>query len=197
MAKRGGQITLLVLLVVTATVALAQVSAETQKQPAPPCCSSGKGEGPQHVAEDIQKHPNCPFCGMDRQKFAHSRMLVEYNDGSAFGACSLHCAAMDLAVKLNKNPQSIQVADYNTKKLIDAEKAAWVMGGSKPGVMTKRAKWAFADPKDAQAFIQENQGQPASFDEVMKAAYEDMYADTRMIREKRAKMKQMQQGEKK
>ena len=31
----------------------------------------------------------------------------------------------------------------------------------------------------------------------MKASYEDMYNDTKMIREKRAKMKQMHQGEKK
>lgn len=173
MAKRGVQFALVVLLVVAATAALAQ------------------------VAEDIQKHANCPYCGMDRQKFAHSRMLVEYDDGSAFGACSLHCAAVDLALKLDKNPKAILVADYNTKKLLDVEKAAWVMGGNKPGVMTKRAKWAFADPKDAQAYIKENQGQMASFDDVMKATYEDMYADTKMIREKRAKMKQMQQGEKK
>jgi copper chaperone NosL len=171
MAKRGVFLALTLLLLATATAAFGQ------------------------LAEDIQKHPNCPYCGMDRQMFAHSRMLIEYDDGSAFGACSLHCAAVDLALRLDKNPKSIQVADYNTKKLIDAEKAVWVMGGSKPGVMTKRAKWAFADPKAAQAFIQENQGQLATFDDVMKAAYEDMYADTKMIRDKRAKMKQMKQGE--
>lgn len=35
------------------------------------------------------------------------------------------------------------VGDYNTKRLIDAEKAVWVIGGGKQGVMTKRAKWAF------------------------------------------------------
>jgi len=34
------------------------------------------------------------------------------------------------------------VGDFGTKKLIDAEKALWVLGGSKPGVMTKRGKWA-------------------------------------------------------
>jgi hypothetical protein len=31
---------------------------------------------------------------------------------------------------------------------------------------------------------------PATFDEAMKAAYEDMYTDTKMIREKRKMMKQ-------
>ena len=187
----------LILTFVMVSAAFAQVAAEAQKQTKCPCCSSKEVQGHQQVADDMQKHPNCPYCGMDRQKFAHSRMLLQYDDGSAFGACSLHCAAVDLALRLDKNPTSILVADYNTKKLIDADKAAWVMGGNKPGVMTKRAKWAFADPKDAQAYMQENQGQSATFDEVMKAAYEDMYADTKMIREKRARMKQMQQGEKK
>jgi nitrous oxide reductase accessory protein NosL len=80
--------------------------------------------------------------------------------------------------------------------LLDAEKACWVIGGKKPGVMTKRAKWAFASDKDAQAFIKENEGKPASFDEAMKASYEDMYTDTKMIRERRAKKRMMEKEKK-
>ena len=105
--------------------------------------------------------------------------------------------AVDLAQAFDKQPKVILVADYNKKDLIDAEKAFWVIGGEKPGVMTKTAKWAFADKKDAEAFIKENGGKLANFDDAMKATYEDMYNDTKMIREKRAKMKQMHQGEKK
>jgi copper chaperone NosL len=141
---------------------------------------------------DIQAHKDCKYCGMDREKFAHSRMLIEYPDGSSFGACSIHCAAINLA-QTSTQPKSIQVADYQKKNLIDAEKAYWVIGGEKPGVMTKTAKWAFADKEDALAFIKENGGKLANFDDAMKSTYEDMYSDTRMIREKRAKMKQMQQ----
>jgi nitrous oxide reductase accessory protein NosL len=63
--------------------------------------------------------------------------------------------------------------------------------------MTKTAKWAFADKKDAEAFIKENGGKLATFDDAMKATYEDMYNGTKMIRERRAKKRQMQQGEKK
>jgi copper chaperone NosL len=59
------------------------------------------------------------------------------------------------------------------------------------GVMTKRAKWAFEKKEDAQKFMAENGGKTASFEESMKAAYEDMYTDTKMIRERR-KMKRMQ-----
>jgi nitrous oxide reductase accessory protein NosL len=63
-----------------------------------------------------------------------------------------------------------------------------VVGGSKPGVMTKRAKWAFENKGDAEKYIKENGGTLATFDEAIKLAYEDMHQDTKMIREKR-KMK--------
>jgi copper chaperone NosL len=135
--------------------------------------------------EDVTKHPSCPYCGMDRAKFAHSRVLVDYEDGSSFGACSLHCAAVDMAVHIDKTPKSIMVGDYNTKELIDAETATWVIGGNKMGVMSKRAKWAFESKEDADKFIKENGGKQAGFEEAIKASYEDMHEDTKMIRERR------------
>ena len=92
--------------------------------------------------EDIQGCAKCMHCGMDRQQFAHCRMLLLYDDGSSQGTCSIHCAAVDLAVNIDRTPRSIKVGDYNTKKLVDAESAFWVLGGSKQGVMTRRAKWA-------------------------------------------------------
>jgi nitrous oxide reductase accessory protein NosL len=141
--------------------------------------------------EDVKQSPACKYCGMDRAQFAHSRMLVTYNDGSKLGTCSLHCLATDLAINIDKTPVSIEVGDYTGKELIDAEKAFWVIGGNKPGVMTKEAKWAFAKKEDAEKFIKENGGTLSTFDAAMKAAYESMYADTKMIREKRA-MKKMQ-----
>jgi len=139
-------------------------------------------------AGDIQQSPTCKYCGMDREKYAHSRMLVEYEDGTSLGTCSVHCLAVELALAIDKTPKAIMVGDMGTKKLIDAEKATWVIGGNKPGVMTKRAKWAFENKADAEAFIKENTGVLASFDEAIKTSYEDMYQDTKMIREKR-KMK--------
>jgi len=141
--------------------------------------------------DDVAKNPACKYCGMDRKTFAHSRMLVTYEDGSSMGTCSLHCTAVELALNIDKTPKSIEVGDFKTRKLIDAEKASWVIGGSKTGVMTKRAKWAFESKADAEVFIKENGGKPASFDEAIKASYEDMYADTKMIREKRKMMKKM------
>jgi copper chaperone NosL len=146
--------------------------------------------------KDIQEHKSCKYCNMDREKFAHSRMLIEYGDGSSMGACSIHCVAIDLSQSFDKQPKAILVADYNKKNLIDAEKAYWVIGGKKPGVMTSTAKWGFADQKDAEAFIKDNDGKLGTFDGAMKATYEDMYHDTKMIWEKRAKMGTMKQDPK-
>ena len=141
--------------------------------------------------EDIQRHPSCKYCGMDRQQFAHSRVSIEYDDATTAGACSIHCAAIDLALHIDKTPKTLQVGDFMTKKLIDAEKAYWVIGGTKMGVMTRRAKWAFEKREDAERFVAENGGAIIAFDEAMKAAYEDMYQDTKMIRDRR-KMKRME-----
>jgi hypothetical protein len=140
--------------------------------------------------DDISKHPACPLCGMDRAKFAHSRIYIEYDDNSTIGTCSIHCAAIDMAVNIDKSPQIIMVGGFNTKMLINAEKAIWVVGGKKMGVMTRRAKWAFENKKDADEFIGAHGGKLASFGEAIEAAYADMYKDNKMIREKRKMMRE-------
>lgn len=144
---------------------------------------------PAFAAQDQTEHPACKYCGMDRNTFAHSRVYIKYDDNSTMGTCSLHCAAMDMALNIDKAPVSIQVGDFNTKELIDAEKAFWVIGGSKMGVMTKRAKWAFGTKEAADAFVKEFGGQPAGFDQAIKASFEDMNDDVKMIREKRKMMR--------
>ncbi len=86
-------------------------------------------------------------------------MLIEYDDGSTVATCSLHCVAVDMANNIDKAPKTIKVADFNSKKIPDAEKA--------------------------EAFVKVNGGKLADFDEAIKTAYEDMYKDTKMIRDKR------------
>jgi nitrous oxide reductase accessory protein NosL len=134
---------------------------------------------------DIAKVKACKYCGMDRQMFAHSRIWIEYVDGSPEGLCSLHCAAVEFAVALDRRPTTIWVGDFETKQLIDADKAVWVMGGEKPGVMTRRPKWAFAEQAGADRFIKASGGAVITFDQAIKSAYEDMYDDTKMIRDRR------------
>jgi copper chaperone NosL len=177
------------LLAITMMVTTVQAGETGPKQSAGCCCSAAPGaKGP--TAEDVQKCPECHYCGMNRQSFAHSRMLVRYNDGAAVGTCSLNCTAIDLVVNFKNTPVSYQVGDYQTKNLIDAEKAVWIVGGKKRGVMTDRAKWAFADKKAAQAFLKENGGEMANFEKVMKMAFEDLYLDTKKTRERIASQRQ-------
>src|SRR5512138_257513 len=143
-------------------------------------------------AADVAQSPSCRQCGMDREKFSHSRMLIAYEDGSTVGTCSLHCAAVELANTIDKMPTMVSVADYDSRELLDVDKAVWVMGGSKKGVMTGQPKWAFATKESAERFIKANGGRIVDFDTAIKAAYDDMYQDTRTIRELR-KMKRQKQ----
>lgn len=147
-------------------------------------------------ADDVQLHPACKYCGMNREMYAHSRMLIEYDDGATVGTCSIHCVAVDLALNIDRTPRAIRVGDYGTKELLNAETAVWVIGGNKPGVMSKNPKWAFAGKEGAEKYQKENGGTIAGFDAALEAAYKDINDDTKMIRERR-KMKRMKALEKK
>lgn len=131
------------------------------------------------LATDKVEAPDaCVHCGMDRTKFGHSRMIVTYTDGSSAGTCSLNCVVTDMTKNKGKTVKSFQVADCTTRKLTDAKTGAWVIGGSKKGVMTPVPKWAFADKKDADAFIKANGGKTATFDDALKAAEAEHAAKT-------------------
>jgi len=134
----------------------------------------------------------CHYCGMKKAMFAHSWVTVEREDGSVVGVCSVHCAAIDMALNIDKPAKKITVGDYSSKKQIEADSAYWVIGGNKMGVMTTRAKWAFESKDSADDFMKQNGGRPATFEEVMKAAFEDMYEDTLMIQKKRKMMRMKQ-----
>jgi nitrous oxide reductase accessory protein NosL len=129
--------------------------------------------------DDVKQHPGCKYCGMNRDNFAYSRMLLEYEDGTQVGVCSLNCAAIDYVRDIDNAPRSIKVGDYKTKELVEAEQAYWVLGGDERGVMSERAKWAFKDERDARAYIKEHGGEQASFDTVMRASFEDILKDMR------------------
>lgn len=127
------------------------------------------------AGEDKVEAPvSCAHCGMNRTMFAHSRMVLIYEDGTRVGTCSLHCTATELGMSQGKPVKSLQVADYsNTKKLVDAKTAIWVIGGRQKGVMTKEPKWAFEKKPDAELFIQMNGGKLAAYEEAMALAAQE------------------------
>lgn len=124
---------------------------------------------------DIRDHPECKYCGMDRRKFDYSRMLVLHKEPDETGTCSIHCTALDLALHYDKGPRFIGAGDYGTKKLIDARKAYWVVGGDRQGVMSIQGKWAFENRKDAERFVKSNGGTISTFDCALRASFEDMW----------------------
>jgi len=122
------------------------------------------------AAEKVENPKDCKQCGMDRVAFAHGRMMILYADGTTAGTCSLNCASVEMKINKGKKVNALKVADYTTKKLIDARTAIWVIGGSKDGIMTEMPKWAFAGKGDAEKFVKENGGRIADFDEALNLA---------------------------
>lgn len=120
--------------------------------------------------QKVENPAKCQNCGMDRTAFAASRVLIAFVDGTTVGTCSINCAHDEATKNASKKIKNIKVADYASKKLIDAKKATWVIGGRKQGVMSATAKWAFEDRAGAERFIKENGGKTATFDEAWKAA---------------------------
>ncbi len=132
------------------------------------------------LAEEV-----CVYCNMKRSSYGHAWMVISYKGVEPKGYCSVHCAAISMALHTGLLIDGISVGDFNTKKQINAEKASWVIGGNLPGVMTARAKWAFETREAADAFITKHGGRPATFEQILEAAFDDMLKDTLMIRKKR------------
>jgi copper chaperone NosL len=137
--------------------------------------------------EDIHKHKNCKICGMSRETFSYSRVLIEYSNGTFSGTCCLRCAALDLALNMGRRANSVKAADFNSRNLIDAKKAHWVVGGSKEGTMSTRGKWAFTRKDGAEGFIAKNGGTRGTFHDALKASFEDLYSDLKLFWEEAAK----------
>jgi len=129
--------------------------------------------GDSNAPADVKQYGDCAYCGMDRGKFAHSRMLVTYADGKTAATCSIHCTAIDLKKNKGAAIKSVQVGDYDSKVLIDAGKAYWVIGGDRRGVMSKTPKWAFAEKTAAEAFMKQHGGKPATYREALGLAEMD------------------------
>jgi copper chaperone NosL len=79
-----------------------------------------------------------------------------------------------LKANQGRTVKSILVADRDTRVLIDAEQAVWVMGGEKRGVMTDIPKWAFQTKAAAEAFIAKYGGKKATWKEALAAAQNEV-----------------------
>ncbi len=153
---------------------------------------------PNPLDNELTKYPKCPYCGMDRKQYHHSRHLVHYQDDLVDATCSLHCAAISLALNLDRGPKVIYAADFGAKDdpkpLTDVDAATYLIGSKLPGVMTKQSKVAFASKTAAEAAKTEQGGELGNFDAALQASYQSLASDTAMIRKKRAEKKKAQTG---
>jgi copper chaperone NosL len=124
--------------------------------------------------DDIDAHRSCASCGMDRKAYGYSRMLIQYEDGTMVGTCSLHCAVVKLDANPGRTVKSLLVADRDSRALIDVERAIWVMGGGKRGVMSQLPTWAFQSRAGAEAFMKMNGGKMVTWAEALAAAREEL-----------------------
>jgi len=145
---------------------------------------------PDPLTDELKKYPKCPYCGMDRTEYQHSRHLVQYDDDLVDGLCSIHCLAISLALNLDRGPKAIYAADYGSaapiKPLVPVDAATYLIGSKIKGTMTAVSKIAFADQAAAQAAKSEQGGDLGGFDAALTQAYLSMAKDTLMIRKNRA-----------
>lgn len=153
----------------------------------------GKAD-PNPLENELEKYPHCPYCGMNRKEFHHSRHLVHYSDDLADGTCSIHCAAISLSLNLDRVPKAIYAADFGAegevKSLVSVDKASYLIGSKLKGVMTANSKVAFADAAKAKTAQAEQGGEVGDFDRALTATYLDMAKDTMMIRKRREEARQ-------
>jgi copper chaperone NosL len=158
---------------------------------------------PQANVDDIAKYQKCPYCGMDRKQYHHSRMLIQYSDDIADGTCSLHCTAISLSLNVDREPKAIWVGDNaaagDVKPLVEVDKATFLVGSKIPGVMTANSKVAYSTEDAAKAAQAANGGgELVKFDQALLVAYTDMSKDVSRIRKMRAerkrKMMEQQKG---
>lgn len=145
---------------------------------------------PEPLSDELKKYPRCPYCGMDRTMWNHSRHLVQYDDNLVDGTCSLHCLAISLSLNLDRGPKAIYAADFGSeskiKPLINVDNATYLVGSDLPGTMTKESKMAFSSTDVAKAARKTHGGDLVELDEALTKAYLNMAKDTAMIRKRRA-----------
>lgn len=144
---------------------------------------------PNPLERELERYPTCPYCGMNRREHHASRHLIQFEDDRVAGVCSLHCAAVSLALHLDLGPKAIHVADFGAssdpRPLVEVGKAVYLLGSDLKTAMTMRGKPAYADRTVAESHRFEHGGELVDFDTALTAAYGDMAKDTVAIRKRR------------
>lgn len=116
----------------------------------------------------------CDNCGMDRNKFARTRHEFQNAKGK-FHTCSIFCVAV-LTMKTQAKPEQVRVAEYfHPEKMLDADKAVYLIGSTAPGTMTLESKIAFASREEAEKFAADYGGQLAGFQSALSESDKEIH----------------------
>lgn len=124
--------------------------------------------------KDLLQYPECLHCGMSRKLCAHTRMTVEYTDGTKRAECGLHCLLADLIEQPGRQPKRILAADYNDRKLADAQESWWVRYENAAECSGSKIMLSFRTEKGADDFVVSFGGRKLDFDEALRLTYLDI-----------------------
>ena len=161
--------------------------------------SPKNGPDPNPLERDIEKYPKCPYCGMDRKQWNHSRHLIHYSDNMIDPTCSLHCAAIGLSLNIDRHPKAIYAADFGSdepiKPLVNVADVTYLIGSKLPGTMSAHSKMAFVSSEAAASAQNSKGGETGDLETALTKGYLSMAHDSAMIRKRRAaKKKKMHHG---
>ena len=120
--------------------------------------------GPIVPAQEARE--DCHLCGMWIDQYMHTRHVLTVEDGTRISFCSFTCAAKYLK-RHETEVTELQVADYLTAELVDAEDAFYLLGSDAPPVMSNTSIIAFASIEAADNFQKSHGGKIMAFTEVL------------------------------
>lgn len=132
----------------------------------------------------------CPLCSMNLKMFWKTTHWLTFSDGTRTGYCSIHCASI-VYQKRAPDIDHWEVADYDTKRLINARSSHFLIGSDLPGTMTPVSKLAFASLDTAKRYQKEHGGTIGTLDDALKRAFEGRGEDMALIKKKVGKMSAM------
>jgi hypothetical protein len=132
----------------------------------------------------------CPLCSMNLKMFWKTSHWLTFSNGERVGYCSIHCASKVYQERPTKIDRW-EVVDFDSKSLIDARKAHFLIGSDLPGTMTPVSKLAFASREVVEKYQKAHGGTIGTLDDAIKQAVEGRGDDMAMIKKKKAKMAAM------
>lgn len=126
----------------------------------------------------------CPVCAMKIEAYYKTSHAAKIDKKNYHQYCSMRCLVVEMQ---SKKVSSIKVVDSASQKLIDANKAFYIVDSDVVGTMSKVSKLAFLTKESAEDFNMEHGGKIVDFTSALKMAQESLKSDIEMVQNKKTK----------